>query len=126
MESNNEDETDELMNDSDTESIVPKEIELTANLDNASVLTPEANVYVHELETNKKKKSRKKISRSHGKVTFLHILKKIIFLRADIPLNLAKVLQISISMNKLIIFLFNKATSIPNKTRRTFSPMRRK
>ena len=62
MESNNEDETDKLMNDSDTESIVPKEIELTFNLDNASVLTPEANVYVHELETNKKKKSRKKIS----------------------------------------------------------------
>ena len=57
----------ELINDSDMEFIVPKEIELIKNLENASVLTPEVNVYVieestvntKELETNIKSKSLK-------------------------------------------------------------------
>ena len=34
------------MNDFDTEVIVPEEIKLTNNPDNASVLTPEANAHV--------------------------------------------------------------------------------
>ena len=53
-----------LMNDSGTEFIAPEEIGLTDNQDNASVLTPEANVHVvhegtthsKELKTNKKRK----------------------------------------------------------------------
>ena len=44
--SNNKNETDDLMNDFDTEVIVPEEIKLTNNPDNASVLTPEANAHV--------------------------------------------------------------------------------
>ena len=64
MQSYNQDETDELMNDVDTELIAPEEIELTDNPDNASALTLEANVHVvdqetthtKELETKKEKK----------------------------------------------------------------------
>ena len=67
MQSDKENEMVELINDSDMEFIVPKEIELTKNLENASVLTPEVNVYVieestvntKELETNIKSKSLK-------------------------------------------------------------------
>ena len=62
------------MNDSDTEFIAPEEIELTGNPDNASVLTPEANVHVvdkgtkhtNELEKNKKRKTPEENTRSHG------------------------------------------------------------
>ena len=65
MQSDKENEMVELINDSDMEFIVPKEIELTKNLENASVLTPEVNVYVieestvntKELETNIKSKA---------------------------------------------------------------------
>ena len=46
VQSDHEDETDESMNDFDTEFIAREEIELTDNPDNASVLTPEANVHV--------------------------------------------------------------------------------
>ena len=64
VQSYNQDETDELMNDVDTELIAPEEIELTDNPDNASALTLEANVHVvdqetthtKELETKKEKK----------------------------------------------------------------------
>ena len=67
MQSDKENEMVELINDSDMEFIVPKEIELTKNLENASVLTPEVNVYVieestvntKELETNIKSKTLK-------------------------------------------------------------------
>ena len=64
VQSDNEDEINELMNDFDTEFIAPEEIELTDNPDSASVLISEAKVYVvdkgtthtKELETNKKRK----------------------------------------------------------------------
>ena len=64
MQSDNEDEIDELMNDCDTEFKAPEEVKLTDNPDNASGLTPEANVhvvdegtsYTKELDTNKNKK----------------------------------------------------------------------
>ena len=46
VQSNNEDETDELINDFDTEFIAAEEIELTDNLDNVSALTLEANVHI--------------------------------------------------------------------------------
>ena len=62
--SDNKDEIKELMNDSATKFIAPEEIELTGNPDNASVLTPDANVHVvhegtthtKELEINEKRK----------------------------------------------------------------------
>ena len=68
VQSDNKNENDKLMNDSDTEFIAPEEIELTGNPENASVLAPEANVHVvdkgtthtKELETNKTKKNRRK------------------------------------------------------------------
>ena len=67
--SDNEDEIEELMNDSDIEFIAPEEVELTNNPENARILTPEANVHVvdqgithtKELETIKKRKKLKKI-----------------------------------------------------------------
>ena len=54
----NEDETEKLMNDSDTEFIAPEDIKLTDNRENASVLTSEANnPVVDKLETKKRRKS---------------------------------------------------------------------
>ena len=46
MQSDDEDETDQLMIDFHTEFIAPKEIELTDNPGNVSTLTLEANVHV--------------------------------------------------------------------------------
>ena len=46
VQSDKENEIHKLMNDSDTEFIAPEEIELTGNPDNASVVTPGANVHV--------------------------------------------------------------------------------
>ena len=64
VETDNEDETHELMNDSDTEFIAPEDIKLTDNPDTASVLTQGTNVHLvdegsthtKELEANKKRK----------------------------------------------------------------------
>ena len=93
--------TDELMNGSDTEFIGLRDIELTDNPDNSRVLTPEANVHVIDewnthskgLEANKKMKIRKKKKcPSHGNETFLRIIEKIVFIRAEFPTNLMKVL----------------------------------
>ena len=65
VQSNNEDEIDELMNDFDTEFIAPKEIELTDNQGNVSALTLEVNnlivdqrtTHTKQLETSKKRKN---------------------------------------------------------------------
>ena len=46
LQSNNEDEIDELMNDFDMEFIAPEEIELTGNQGSVSALTLEANVHI--------------------------------------------------------------------------------
>ena len=46
VQSNNEDEIDELMNDFDSEFIAPEEIELTGNQGNVSALTLEVNVHI--------------------------------------------------------------------------------
>ena len=64
VQSDNEDDTDILMIYSDMEFLSPEEIELTVDPGNASIVTPEANVYIadkgtthtKELRTNKKKK----------------------------------------------------------------------
>ena len=101
VQSDNEDETDKLMNDFDTKFIALEMIELTDNPGNMSSLTLEVNVHVvdqgsthtKELETNKKgKKSQKEVHRSYGNAIFLHILKRIVFLRAELPTSLRKVL----------------------------------
>ena len=65
VQSDNKDEIDKQINDSDMEIIALEDIELTDNPDNASFLTQEANAHVvdegathtKELETNKKKKN---------------------------------------------------------------------
>ena len=114
VQSDNEDELDELLNDSDTEFIAPEELKLNDNLDNATVLTPKANVHVvdqgtthtKELETNKKRKNRKKIPQSQVNTPFLHSLKRIVFLKAEFRNKLTKVLQLLIYMNKLLISMF--------------------
>ena len=100
VQSDNKNENDKLMNDSDTEFIAPEEIELTGNPENASFLAPEANDHVvdkrtshtKELEAKKKKKRQKKIHQSHGNAMLLHILERIVFFRAEFPTNLMKVL----------------------------------
>ena len=51
VQSNNEDEIGELMNDFDTEFTVPEEIELTDNQGNLSALTLEANVDIADQGT---------------------------------------------------------------------------
>ena len=48
VQSDNEDETDILMNDTDTGFVAPDEIQRTDSPDNASVLTPETNVHIVE------------------------------------------------------------------------------
>ena len=68
------------------------QIQLTNNLDNASVLTPKENFHVvdevtthtKELATNEKRKRWKKILKSHENAMFLHI-ERIVFLRAKFP-----------------------------------------
>ena len=137
VQSYNEDETDELMNDTDAEFTAPEEIELTDNPENVSVLTAEASVYVagketthtKELETDKKRKKSEEDTPSHGNAIFLHILERIVFLRTEFFSNLTKILQLSISMNKLLIlmfwltYLFNEATSIRNKKAGVYTPI---
>ena len=99
MQIDNEDETDELMNDFDTEFIAPEEIELAGNPQSASVLKRKANVHVFdewithakELETNKKKKTPQENTPITWKCNVLHILVRI---------------QLLISMSKLLILVF--------------------
>ena len=78
VETDNEDETHELMNDSDTEFIAPEEIKLTDNPDTASVLTQGTNVHLvdegsthtKELEANKKRKKSEQNTPIAWKVNF--------------------------------------------------------
>ena len=51
VQSDNEDEIDELMNDIDAKFIAPEEIELTHHPDNTSSLRLEANVHFVDKET---------------------------------------------------------------------------
>ena len=99
MQIDNEDETDKLMNDPDTELIAPEEIELTGNPQSASVLKRKVNVHVFgewithakELETNEKKKAPQENTPITWKYNVLHILERI---------------QLLISMSKLLILMF--------------------
>ena len=110
----NEDEVDEMINDSDNEFLAPEQLKLANNQHNASVLTPEANVhvvdkwitYTKERENNKKTKKPKIIYQSQENATFLHILERIVFLRVEFTTNLTRVLQLLISMNKLLMLTF--------------------
>ena len=52
----------------------------------------EKTTHTKELETNEKKKIQKKILQLNGSATFLHILDRIVFLFAEFPPNLTKVL----------------------------------
>ena len=71
VQSDNKDEIDKQINDSDMEIIALEDLELTDNADNASFLTQEANAdvvdegatHTKELETNKKKKNREENTR---------------------------------------------------------------
>ena len=95
------------------------------------LLTTMLRTHTKELESERGK-SQKKVPCSHENAMFLHTFKRIVFWRADFPTNLTKVLKVLMPMNKLLIlifwlsYLFNKATSICNKTGGTFSSMPRK
>ena len=103
-----------MINDFDAKIIAPEEIKLTDNLDKASALTLEVNVHFvdkgnthsNELEINKNRKSQNKVLRSHGNARFFHILERIVFLRAELPTSLRRVLKLSIFMNNLLILIF--------------------
>ena len=77
--------------------------------------------WLRDYTQTKREKKQKKVPRLHRNATFLHILKNIIFLRAELLTNLTKVPQLLIFINKLLIlfwliYLFSKATSIRSKT----------
>ena len=55
VQSNNQDETDELMNDFDMEFIAPEEIKLTDNQGNVSTLTLETNAHIVDQGTTRTK-----------------------------------------------------------------------
>ena len=57
-------------------------------------------------EKQKEKKSQQKVPRSHRNAKFLYVLIRIVFLKAELPINLTKVLQLSIFLNKLLILMF--------------------
>ena len=116
VQSENEDEIYEMMNGFDREIIAPEEIELTNNPSKVSALILEANDHVvdegtthtKELETKKKRKIPEEIILITWNATFQHILNNIVFLRirAELPTNITKVLQLSIFLNKLLILIF--------------------
>ena len=114
VQSDNEDEINELMNDFDTECRAPEEIGLTDKPGNVSASILEVNIHVvdhgtthtKKLETNKTRKSQKKIPRSRRNSRFLHILERIVFLRAELSTNLTKVLKLLIFMKKLLNLMF--------------------
>ena len=104
-----------MMNDFDGEIIAPEEIELTNNPNKVSGLILEANdqiadegtTHTKELDTKKEKDARRNYPITWN-ATFQHILKNIVFLkiRAELPTNITKVLQLSKFMNKLLILMF--------------------
>lgn len=105
VQSDNKNEFDKLMKDSDTDFIAPEKIKLTGNPYNLSVVTPEIIVYVvaersthtKEIDTNKKKKQARRKYLDHMNTSIILIV--------EFPTNSIKVLQLSISMNKLLIFM---------------------
>ena len=128
------------MNDSNTEFIASEEIKITVNAKNAIILTSEPTVDVidegitHNKELQKNKMSKK--SEENTLITWkrnlsLHSGENCFSEDRVWPTNLAKVFQLLIFMNKLILmswlnYLFNKATSIYEKMKGTFSPVPRK
>ena len=61
VESANEDDTDSLINDLDTEFIAEEEITQAANTQDTSLTTPEANIHVVPRDNQSKKKEKNKI-----------------------------------------------------------------
>ena len=61
--------------------------------------------YWRTRDKQNEKKNQKKVPQLHGNATFLHFLENVVFLRAELPTNLTKVLQILIFMNKLLTFI---------------------
>ena len=89
VQSDTDDDIDELMNDSDTEFIAPEEIKIIENPDNTSVLTQEANghvfdegiTHIKELEINKKRKKPEKNTFIIWKCNVS--IERIVFLRGE-------------------------------------------
>ena len=128
------------MNDSNTEFVASEEIKITVNAKSAIILTSEPTVDVidegithnKELQTNKmSKKSEENTLITWKRNLSLHSGENCFSEDRVWPTNLAKVFQLLIFMNKLILmswlnYLFNKATSIYDKMKGTFSPVPRK
>ena len=87
VQSDNEDEIEELMNGFDTECIPPEEIELTDNPGNASALRLEVSIHVFdqgtthtkELETNKRRKKARKKYPDHMETQCFSTFSRIFF-----------------------------------------------
>ena len=125
------------MNDSNTEFITSEEIKITVNAKNAIILTSEPTVDVidegithnKELQSNKmSKKSEENSLITWKRNVSLHSGENCFPEDSVWPTNLAKVFQLLIFMNKLILmsWLNYKATSIYDKMKETFSPVPRK
>ena len=128
------------MNDSNAEFIASEEIKITVNAKNAIILTSEPTVDVidegithnKELQTNKmSKKSEENSLITWKRNVSLHSGENCFPEDRVWPTNLAKVFQLLIFMNKVILmswlnYLFNKATSVYDKMKGAFSPVPRK
>ena len=128
------------MNDSNAEFIASEEIKITVNAKNAIILTSEPTVDVidegithnKELQTNKmSKKSEENSLITWKRNVSLHSGENCFPEDRVWPTNLAKIFQLLMFMNKLILmswlnYLLNKATSIYDKMKGTFSPVSQK
>ena len=82
LQSDNEDDTEKLMNELDRKIIAPEEIELSENPGNASVLTPETNAHIADEGTTHTKELETK------KEECIH--ERVVFVNAQLPTNLTK------------------------------------
>ena len=143
MQSDNEDEIDQLMNHFNTEFIAPEDIELTNNPGNVGAVTLEANVHVVDKGTTHKnnyRQTKRKINPEkstpitwkcnispHSQENYL--LKGRVANQFEKNASALDIFEQIINLNVLIevlVYLFKKVTSICNKTGGSFSPMSRK
>ena len=115
MQSDNEDEIDELMNDFDTEFIAPEEIKLTANPSNGSSLRLQANANVvdqgtthtKELETDeKRKKTQKNSTPITWKCNVSPHSREYCLLEGRVANQFDESVQILMLVNKLLMLMF--------------------
>jgi len=110
VQSDNEEDIDELMNDSDTEFIAAQEIDGVDEPDNNSILTPEANVHVASITVAKvgKKQSDKKLGKaiSNGKILVSRIFESNAILKEKLDIHFENMQHHSKYTRKLSIWMY--------------------